>query len=135
MFKLMFLIGSLNAPMNAINTDKVAQPNIADEIKTDLIEEVEYFEFIEDRMVEVMEDSLVDDNGGTLKCVQSKAGLVEALGEAVDFESASVEKALASQRYDLAEFHLLQLTEVVDKAQGSLSEAEECVATLYANAN
>lgn len=135
MIKLMFLLAGLNAPLAEVDQRDDTRPNAAEKIEIGLMEELDYFEFLEGRIEDVVVDAQIADNGGTLKCVESHIGVILMLGESVDFEYGSGKRALHRQQVDLAEFHLLQLTEVVDKAQGKLSEAEECLATHYANFN
>lgn len=135
MFKLMLLIAGINASPVEVEEKESSSTISPERIEFQLVEELDHFQFIAERAEQVTVDSQVDDNGGALKCVEANTSVIWMLQESVDFEYGSAKRAIHRQRLELAEFHLLQLTEVVDKAQAKLSDAEECVATIYANAN
>ena len=127
MIKLMFLLAGIATPIFEPDLNETQKEDTVDIIRNDLMLEMADFQFIQDTAKEVFYSAEVIDDGAALKCIESSLGAIDMLNKPVDFEFGSAMKALQVQQIDIAEFHLAQLVNVVDKAEEILVEAEQCL--------
>ena len=133
MFKLMFLIAGMNAPMTEVAPKEDTRST--EKIEILLEEEMDRFDLISEEADEVLTRAIFMEEMNSYKCVDSAASAIHMLGQSAGTEYNLVLESIDRKNIDSAEFHLDQLSKVVDRAEDKLIEAEECLFVNQVNAN
>lgn len=127
MIKLMLLLAGITTPIFEVDQEESKHDDMIEIIQNDLMLEMADFQFIQDTAKQVFYSAEMIEDPEAMKCIEYSLGAINMLNKPVDFEYGSAMKAIQVQQIDLAEFHLVQLINVVDKAENILTKAEQCL--------
>ena len=127
MIKLMLLLAGITTPIFEVDQEESKHDDMIEIIQNDLMLEMADFQFIQDTAKQVFYSAEMIEDPEAMTCIESSLSAINMLNKPVDFEYGSAMKAIQVQQIDLAEFHLVQLINVVDKAENILTKAEQCL--------